>query len=84
MTLARLPMIEQSPALSRPYKSARRFCVKGHKTMLAGTFEITWLSSILQMYSWPPTEALKNFETAGVLQIEEEKTKKQKNVSRRT
>jgi len=52
--------------------------------MLAGTLEIIWLKRILQMYSWPETFVFKKSLMAGLLHRDDEKTKKQKNVSKRT
>ena len=77
-------MIEHKPAESSPYKRARKLFVKGHKTIEAGTFEITWLNKIDQIYSCPPTELLRNSETFGFEQIDDEKTKKHKKVSKST
>ena len=86
MTEARLPISEQRPALSKPYKSAQRpfLSVKGQRTIAAGTFEIIWLSKIEQTYSCPATTFFKKSAIAGFLQIEDEKIKKHKKVSRRT
>ena len=52
--------------------------------MDAGTLEITWLSRMTEMYSLPATVFCRKLSIAGFAVIDEENTKKQKNVTRRT
>ena len=52
--------------------------------MDAGTFEMIWLMPIDHQYSFPATRRLKKSETAGLLVIDAEKMKKQRNVAKST
>ena len=77
-------MIEHNPAESRPYKRAGKLLVKGHNMIEAGTFETAWLKRMLHQYSFPATCFLRNAEIPGFAEIDDEKIKKHKKVSRRT
>ena len=84
MTEASEPMSEQSPAVSAPYMSPAKFFENGYKTIVDGTFDISWLRPMLHQYSLPATASLKNEAIFSFDATDEEKTKKHKNVRSKT